>query len=181
MIKCLPEASPTDQATIAQLDKRKPYVWVATWFGAGFLRPAPGTWGTLGAVPFGVLMLVFSSPALLLISTLLATLLGLWAAAEFEKASGIHDSKMVVIDEVAGLWLTLLPISVLSSPSDPLYAAYIFAAFILFRFFDIIKPWPVSFFDQKIKGAIGVMADDLMAGLYAATLLGGIITYAGSS
>ena len=71
-----------------------------------------------------------------------------------------HDSKMIVIDEVAGQWIALLPAA--------LNPALILIAFILFRFFDILKPWPISFIDKKVPGALGVMGDDIIAGLFAA-------------
>ncbi len=180
MKKLLPKISGEDLAVIRSLRMRSPYVWLATWFGSGFMRPAPGTWGSLAALPFGLLLLAFASTTLLAIAIILVTIVGLWAAREFEKDSGVHDSKMIVIDEVAGQWLSMVPISLYISISAPLFPVYVILSFVCFRFFDIIKPWPVSFFDRKVGGATGVMADDIVAGLYASLVLTGIIIYAGS-
>ena len=180
MSKLSPKISDEDLAVIRKLRMKSVYVWLATWFGSGFMRPAPGTWGTLAALPFGLLFLAFANTAALIIGILFVSAIGWWAAKEFEKDSGVHDSKMIVIDEVAGMWLTIVPISLYVSADAPLFSVYVVLSFILFRFFDIIKPWPVSFFDQKVGGASGVMADDIMAGIYAALVLTGIIYYAGS-
>lgn len=133
------------------------------------MRPGPGTWGTLGALPFGVLLMLAGLPALILGIALLIPL-GLWASAKVGEMTGEEDSQMIVIDEAAGLWITLLA----ASPS-PLSVALAFA---LFRFFDILKPWPVSLIDKKPGGAISVMFDDVMAGLYAALVMIGV-HYAG--
>jgi phosphatidylglycerophosphatase A len=180
MKKFLPKISDQDLAVIRSLRMRSPYVWLATWFGSGFMRPAPGTWGSLAAMPFGLLLLAFADTLALIIAIVLVTLIGLWASREFEKDSGVHDSKMIVIDEVAGQWLAMVPLSLYVSISAPLFPVYVVLSFVFFRFFDITKPWPASFFDKKIKSAIGVMGDDIMAGFYAALLLTGIIFYAGS-
>lgn len=143
-----------------QLDQKKPFIWVASWFGCGFINPAPGTWGSLGALPFGVAIYALGGPYALIIAAIAATIIGLWAADKFDKAMDGHDSKMIVIDEVAGQWIALIPAA--------LNPALIVFAFIGFRFFDILKPWPVSFFDKKVAGAVGVMGDDVLAGLMAA-------------
>ncbi|MHA1539512.1 MAG: phosphatidylglycerophosphatase A family protein [Alphaproteobacteria bacterium] len=139
---------------------KEKYVLLATWFGAGFMRPAAGTWGSLAALPFAWVIVSIGGPILLLLATILVTLLGLWSSHFYEKFSGEHDSSDIVIDEVAGMWLTLLfvPQSLL------LYGI----GFALFRIFDIYKPFPCSRIDAAKKGAISVMFDDLVAGLYAA-------------
>ncbi len=146
-----------------KLDRNKAYTWVASWFGCGFINPAPGTWGSLGAIPFGIVIYMLGGGTLLAVAAAFITLLGLWAADRFDKAVDGHDSKMIVIDEVAGQWIALIPAAL-----NP-YLTLV--AFIAFRFFDILKPWPVCFFDKKIKGAMGVMGDDIIAGLYAAAIV----------
>lgn len=147
-----------------QLDRSEPYVWLATWGGLGFLKPAPGTWGSLGALPFGVLFLWLGGVPLLITMTIIVTAAGFWAAKKFDTAMGGHDSKMIVIDEVAGMWIALIPAAALNPVS-------LLVAFLAFRFFDIVKPYPVSFIDKDIPGAAGVMGDDLMAGLYAGLIV----------
>lgn len=140
-------------------------IW-ATWFGCGYLNPAPGTWGTLGAIPFGILFYALGGPILLFVAVCVIIPLGLWAAHNFGKASGDHDSKMIVIDEVAGMWIALIPAA--------LNPFLIIVAFLAFRFFDILKPWPISFFDKKMENAAGVMLDDVVAGIFAALCVIGI-------
>lgn len=156
------------------LDLKQPYIWLATWFGCGFMRPAPGTWGSIGALPFGIILFESTGIWGFIIGIILVTLIGYWAADKFEKATATHDNKMIVIDEVAGQWLALLPVFYLTG-TNPLL---ILCAFLFFRLFDITKPWPASYCDKHIDGAWGVMADDIVAGLFAAGCVIGLI-YAG--
>ena len=150
--------------TVTSKDLKKPHTLLATWFGCGLAPKAPGTWGSLGAYPFGLALYAFTGLLGFAVGILLVTLIGFWATARFETETQTHDSKMIVIDEVAGQWIALLPALILTG-LNPLH---LFLAFPLFRFFDIIKPWPVSFFDKKVSGALGVMGDDIIAGIYAA-------------
>ncbi|TNE59100.1 MAG: phosphatidylglycerophosphatase A [Alphaproteobacteria bacterium] len=136
-----------------------PATLLATFGGAGLLRPAPGTIGAAAAAIIGWGLACLLSPLVLLPFAVLAFVAGIWAANEMERASGDKDPSSVVIDEVAGQWLVLAFV--------PLTAKGYLVAFALFRFFDILKPWPVSYADQKIAGGLGVMADDIIAGLYA--------------
>lgn len=145
-------------------------IWVATWFGCGLMRPGPGTWGTIGALPFGILLYVMGGIPLLLLGIVAVCWLGYFAAKRFEEQAGDHDNSAIVVDEVAGMWIALLPTGM-----NPLY---ILLAFALFRFFDILKPWPISWADKKIPGAAGVMIDDIIAGFVAALIIGGL-RYAG--
>jgi phosphatidylglycerophosphatase A len=131
----------------------------ATWFGCGFITPAPGTWGSLGALPFGVLLYALGGPILLLLALCAILPLGLWAAHEYGKAVQEHDSPQIVIDEVIGMWIALILAA--------LNPALIIIAFLAFRFFDTLKPWPICFFDKKVKNAAGVILDDVIAGLFA--------------
>ena len=152
------------------LNFKHPAVWLATWFGCGLLKPAPGTWGTLGALPVGILLVMFTGLPGLLIGTVIISVIGYWASGVFEKMSGEKDSSMIVIDEAAGIWLTLL-----AAPMTPLGAGL---AFVFFRVFDVLKPWPVSYVDKKMSGPLSVMGDDILAGIYAALCLIGL-KYAG--
>ncbi len=149
-----------------ELDTKKPYVWLASWFGSGFISPAPGTWGTLGAIPFGIIIYALSGAYGLAIATIIITVIGLWAADKFDNAMNGHDSKMIVIDEVAGMWIALIPAA--------LNPVLILIAFIAFRFFDILKPYPISYIDKKVKGASGVMGDDILAGIFASICVIGV-------
>ena len=152
-----------------QLDLKKPYTWLASWFGCGFLNPAPGTWGSLGALPFGILIYALGGQVALLCAAVIITVIGLWAADKFDRDMGGHDSKMIVIDEVAGQWIALIPAA--------LNPFLIIVAFILFRFFDILKPWPIGYIDKNVSGAAGVMFDDVVAGIFAAICVLGVGVY----
>lgn len=166
--------SEKDKATIQKLDFKAPSLWLATWFGCGFMKPAPGTWGSLGAIPFALIITLLGQPIYLAPAILIVCALGWWSAHRFEKTSGEHDSKMIVIDEVAGQWIALWPVLTASTINPVL----VIVSFVLFRIFDIIKPWPVSYFDRKVPGASGVMGDDIAAGIISALIIKGI-QYAG--
>lgn len=135
---------------------------LATWFGCGRLRPAPGTWGTLGALPPALLLVWLGGGWLLLAGSLAAFLVGIWAGADYARTAGRADPGEVVIDEVAGVWLALIPACL-----D--WRLWI-VAFLAFRATDILKPWPASWCDAKLAGGLGIMADDMVAGLYAGAL-----------
>lgn len=160
-----------DHELIKRLDFRHPAVWLATWFGTGLAKPAPGTWGSVAALPFGIIIYLAGGQITLLIATAFIFGTGFWAARSFEQMTGKHDASEIVIDEVAGMWLTLA-VSTMSPASVGL-------ALLLFRFFDILKPWPVSWCDRKEHGTLGVMLDDIAAGAYAGLALLGIQAYAG--
>ncbi|MFO0169495.1 MAG: phosphatidylglycerophosphatase A [Alphaproteobacteria bacterium] len=134
-------------------------VLVATMGGIGRLKPAPGTWGSLVVLPVALLGAV---PALLL--ALLVTIIGFYAVRKVLHETPDQDPGWIVVDEAAGMLIALAGLSVDAS----LWGVLI--AFGLFRIFDILKPWPVSWADQQ-KGAFGVMLDDVIAGVLAALAL----------
>lgn len=131
---------------------------LATFFGAGLSPKAPGTVGSAVAC---VLALAFSTPQMG-VALAVVTLLGLWSSGASCRQWGVHDPGKIVIDEVAGQWLTLLGHGATSG--------WLLPGFLLFRLFDILKPWPVSAC-EKLPGGLGIMADDLMAGLLANLLM----------
>jgi phosphatidylglycerophosphatase A len=138
-------------------------VLLATWFGVGLLPVAPGTLGSLAALPCAWATRSLWGIAGLAVATTIIFAVGCWAAAVVAKASAINDPGAIVIDEVAGQWLVLL-----ATPLDPLSYAL---AFLLFRVFDILKPWPVRWADRHVDGSLGIMLDDLLAAVYALLLL----------
>ncbi len=151
--------------------------WLATGFGSGYLRPAPGTWGTLaGLVAWLLLLAAFraaGAPWALLVATLLLTLLAVWAADRVVRETGQKDPSFIVIDEWAGLWIALVPLlftSTLQPQPWSLWAARLVAPFLLFRLFDIWKPGPVDA-AQRLPGGWGVVMDDVLAGLLAALIV----------
>jgi len=134
-------------------------VWVATWFGSGRLRPAPGTIGTAAALPFGYAITYFGGWPALALSALAMLLIGIVAADRYGKKSGEPDDQSIVVDEVVGVWIAAIP------AERNLICWGI--AFLLFRIFDIYKPWPASYYDRKKRGGYDVMMDDVVAGIYA--------------
>lgn len=137
--------------------------WIATWFLSGHVPKAPGTFGSIAALPFAWVLVQLGGLWLLALSAALVFVAGLWAAKRYMEDLGEHDPGAVVVDEVVGQWLTLL-----LAPLTPL--AYILGL-LAFRIFDILKPWPIGWLDQHVPGAFGVMIDDVVAALYAGALL----------
>lgn len=147
----------------ASLGLANPVTLIATWFGSGLIAKAPGTWGSLAALPFAFLIVSLGGPFALAAAAALAFAIGIPAAARYAHALDRPDPSEVVIDEVAAQWLVLAVL-----PVTPLAWA---AGFLFFRFFDIVKPWPVSLADRKLKGGLGIMADDMLAAAYAILLI----------
>lgn len=148
---------------------------IATFLGAGLLPWAPGTWGALAALPLAWALHVLGGSAVLIVVTLVACLAGWWATAQ-ETATGDPDPSEIVIDEVAGQWIALWPVSIGASHTgaDPLALwPGVVAAFVLFRAFDILKPGPVGWAD-RLHSPLGVMLDDIIAGLLAALGVGAL-------
>lgn len=138
---------------------KSPSLLLGFGFGSGLAPKAPGTFGTLlGALLFIVFWNFFPNQAWLLV--LFGILTGSWICGAATKQVGVHDHGGIVWDEFAGIWLVmwLLPEQNIS---------YWLAAFISFRLFDILKPWPISFLDKKVSGGFGIMLDDLLAALVA--------------
>ena len=146
-----------------------PAALIATWLGSGLLPKIPGTWGSLAALPFAYGLALLGGPWLLAIAAVLVFAIGVWASEVYARRHGLEDPGAVVVDEVAGQWLTLVPVA--------LHLEYYLLAFLLFRFFDIVKPWPVSWADRKLKGGFGIMADDVIAAFYALAVLGAVLWF----
>jgi phosphatidylglycerophosphatase A len=135
---------------------------LAVGLGAGLLTRMPGTMGTLASVPAVVLMMHLPLAGQLL-TIVLAFAFGCWVCDATARAIGVHDHPAIVWDELVGLMITCLA----APPSWPV----VVAAFFIFRFFDILKPWPIRWLDKYVHGGIGIMIDDALAGLFAAALL----------
>lgn len=135
-----------------------------TWFGSGWLPRAPGTWGSLAALPFAWAILAYGGgPGTLALASFAIFILGCWAADIAVRATQTTDPGWIVVDEVVGQWLTLL--------AAPFNLLGFVVAFLLFRLFDIWKPWPIRWVERKLEGGLGVMADDVLAAAYAAVVL----------
>lgn len=141
-----------------------------SFLGSGWLRPAPGTLGSLAALPAAWIVFSIGGPLLLLAATIALYPTGIRAIQAEMEASGIHDPGWIVIDEVVGQWIALLPVAFgawrAGVPVTALWPG-ILAAFLLFRLFDITKPWLVGRADAR-DDATGVMLDDVWAGIFAA-------------
>ena len=135
----------------------------ATFFWTGHASFAPGTWGSLAALPFAWLFLWAGGWKFLLVAAIIATLVGFWSAGRYAESVGYQDPGSVVIDEVAGQWIALLPAAL-----DPISFA---AGFVAFRLLDITKPFPAGWADKNLTGSAGIMLDDLFAGIYAALIV----------
>ena len=136
--------------------KRKIVEFLATGFYTGRIRPAPGTWGTLVGVPVAYLFKL-GSPMFYMVASIVLLFVAVAIAEVYEMMTGHHDTGEVVIDEVVGyvIALTWLP---------PTWQFFV-AGFVVFRIFDIWKPYPISVMDQKIRGGLGTILDDVAAGL----------------
>jgi len=147
---------------------------IATFFYVGLLRPAPGTWGALAALPVGYLLHLVGGFPLLAVATLAACAAGFWATQVETFEQDDLDPRHIVIDEVVGMWIALMPLSFglwhAGAPAALFPWPGWVAGFALFRLFDIWKPWPVSWADRR-EGPAGVMLDDVLAGLMAAALV----------
>ncbi len=134
----------------------KPSRWLAFGFGSGLLPKAPGTWGTLAAVP-GVFLLAQLPTYAYVIALGLAFALGVWCCGQAAKDLQQEDHGAIVWDEFVGFWIAMAGI--------PVTGVYLVLAFVLFRVFDMLKPWPISWADRRVKGGFGIMFDDALAGV----------------
>ena len=130
--------------------------WLAVGFGSGLAPKAPGTFGTLAALPVVWLMAQSPAPVYLLI-TLLSCVLGVYWCGKTAQDFHQHDHPSIVWDEFAGLMITFICV--------PMSWPALVAGFVLFRLFDIVKPWPISWLDRHVHGGFGIMIDDVLAGI----------------
>lgn len=139
-------------------------------FGSGLSPKAPGTIGTLAAIPLYLLLSLLELEWYLL-ATLVISLLGVWTCAVTSSALDVHDHPGIVIDEFAGFLITMVAV--------PLSIYTLILGFLLFRLFDILKPWPIGWLDHRVQGGLGIMLDDIVAGVYALVCMHLLITYTG--
>ena len=146
-----------------------PAGWIACGLGSGLAPVAQGTFGSLAAILPWLLLRELSLPMNLVI-IVLGFALGVWACGMAGHALGVDDHRALVWDEFVGLWIALLPALL-----APWWAVVI--GFALFRLFDVWKPWPIRVFDRRLKGGLGVMVDDVVAGVFAAVVLGVVLHF----
>lgn len=154
----------------ARLILTTPVHLFAFGFGAGLSPKAPGTVGTLWGV--AAFLALHSLPLAGYLGAVAAlALLGVWLCGRSARLLGVHDSPGIVFDEIVGFLVTVVPLlPALGLVSDWTWA-WLIGAFAVFRAFDILKPWPIRQLDRAVHGGIGIMLDDLVAGLYGAALL----------
>lgn len=155
-------AASSDKIHPAPDFRRHPVQFLAFGFGSGLAPKAPGTAGTVVAIP---LYLLFAQWSLLHYTVLvvLAALVGVWICGAASRQLQVHDHPGIVWDEFVGFWITMWAV-----PAD---WTWILAGFVMFRVFDIVKPWPISVLDRKVGGGFGIMVDDLLAGVMACLTL----------
>lgn len=148
---------------------RNPIYMLAFGFGSGLVPKAPGTFGTLAAIPIYLLLVGYFSQNVYWVFLIAACILGVSICGYAARGMGVHDHPGIVWDEIAGFLLTMAwaPFSWLA----------VLAGFVFFRLFDILKPWPISWLDRQVHGGLGIMLDDLLAGLLAALCLQGLFWF----
>lgn len=147
--------------TFAQL-LRSPTLLLAFGFGSGLSPKAPGTMGTLAAIPLWWLLAQLPLTSYLIV-VLIAAVVGITICGRAADQMGVHDHGGIVWDEFVGFWIAMATL--------PITWQSVILGFVLFRLFDILKPWPISWLDKKVSGGFGIMIDDVIAGLAAAAVI----------
>ena len=143
-------------------DLKQPIQFLALGFGSGLAPKAPGTFGTLAAIPI-FLFLTLLEPFTYFLVVALMSVAGIYICGKAAEAVNVHDHPAIVWDEFVGYFITMFMV--------PLSWQSVLVGFILFRFFDILKPWPISFIDKKMTGGLGIMFDDILAGAFALVIM----------
>jgi phosphatidylglycerophosphatase A len=142
-----------------RISLKNPLHFLAFGFGSGLAPKAPGTFGTLAAIPLVVLLSFYCPLPIYIGLCVLFSVVGIWICGHTANDMQVHDDSSIVWDEVVGMMITMVAV--------PLNWQTILAGFILFRLFDIIKPWPISYLDKHVHGGFGIMADDVLAGIFS--------------
>ena len=140
-------------------DLKNPLHFLSLGFGSGLIKPAPGTWGTLAALPIWWFLLADLQCLTYVLLVLVSFGVGVFLCGYTAKALGVHDHGSIVWDEFVGVWIALafLPKTMMS----------LLLGFVFFRLFDIIKPFPIKWLDKHVHGGFGIMIDDVLAGIFA--------------
>lgn len=152
-----------DKQIRSRVSLLNPVHFLALGFGSGLAAKMPGTFGTLAALPLVVLLSHYASFSIYLGVTILVSVAGIWICGKAADDMKVHDDSSIVWDEVAGMLITMIAV--------PLSWQTLVAGFVLFRFFDILKPWPISYLDKHVHGGFGIMIDDVLAGVFALCVL----------
>ncbi len=145
-------------------DLTQPVQFLALGFGSGLAPKAPGTFGTLAAIPvFLLLTMLMPTPLPYAITVIVMGFAGIYICGKTADDVGVHDHPAIVWDEFVGFFITMFMV--------PVSWQSILVGFILFRIFDILKPWPISFIDKNMTGGLGIMFDDVLAGIFALVIM----------
>ncbi|NVJ57238.1 MAG: phosphatidylglycerophosphatase A [Vibrionaceae bacterium] len=161
---------------LTRISLKNPWHLLATGFGSGLSPIVPGTMGTLASLPFYLLLAHLSLPLYGLV-VIASCVIGVKICQVTSDDMGVHDHGSIVWDEFAGMWITMLVV--------PMFGLAVFdwkwlaTGFVLFRFFDMVKPWPIGWLDKRVHGGLGIMLDDIVAGVMAGVALYLVGLYAG--
>tara|TARA_R110001583_G_scaffold2296_8_gene16944 strand:+ start:2030 stop:2506 length:477 start_codon:yes stop_codon:yes gene_type:complete len=143
-------------------DLKQPIQFLALGFGSGLAPKAPGTFGTLAAIPL-FLLLAMLTPWFYLVAVIVMSIAGIYICGKAADDVGVHDHPAIVWDEFVGYFITMFMV--------PVSWQSVALGFLLFRLFDILKPWPISFIDKKMSGGFGIMFDDIVAGVFSLIIM----------
>ncbi len=136
---------------------KNPTHFLALGFGSGLAPKMPGTFGTVAALPLVIVFAMMLDVAAYMAITMIVSVVGIWLCGKTANDMGVHDDSSIVWDEIAGMMIAMIAV--------PLTWQNLLVAFVLFRIFDILKPWPISLLDKKLHGGLGIMLDDIVAGI----------------
>ncbi|MGF7453971.1 phosphatidylglycerophosphatase A family protein [Pasteurella bettyae] len=145
---------------LSRVTLRNPIHFFALGLGSGLLHPAPGTWGSFVAVIIGAFLLSFMGNTAFLIFTVASFFIGIYFCQKTSDDMGVHDHGAIVWDEFVAVWLVLLTVPAINWQ-------WCLIAFVIFRLFDILKPFPIRYFDNKLESGFGIMIDDVLAAIYS--------------
>jgi len=152
----------TNSKSKVTFDLKQPTQFLALGFGSGLAPKAPGTFGTLAAIPL-FLLLSMLTPAFYFVAVVVMSIAGVYICGKAADDVGVHDHPAIVWDEFIGYFITMFMV--------PVSWQSVLMGFLLFRIFDILKPWPISFIDKKMSGGFGIMFDDILAGAFSLVIM----------
>lgn len=170
------QANPCPPCPATATAWEKVIYWLGLGLGTGLPKKAPGTWGTVGGLMIALPMLLLGFWGFLAV-TVIGCLVGSYVCGKTSNLMGVHDDPHIVFDEWVGMWISLLPsvflmdYQALQTFSPINLLIYVIIPFVLFRFFDIIKPPPIKWVDKNVSGGFGILIDDVLAGVMAAILI----------
>ncbi|HGJ5898121.1 phosphatidylglycerophosphatase A [Arsenophonus apicola] len=153
---------------ISRLKLSNPWHLLATGFGSGLSPIIPGTMGSLAAIPFWLLMYWLLPVWLCWLIILFGFAVGIVICQRTSDDMQVHDHGSIVWDEFIGMWMTLMAIPLVNWQ-------WVLIAFVLFRFFDMLKPWPIGWFDRQVGGGLGIMLDDIIAAIFAIVIIAALV------